>query len=285
MDTIPHTWAGRIAMSCCLTLGLIGAPVSGAQGQEGMKVILDSETFSPQAVKDLDPVAVQVTAIIDALIPGHPRDYPSGGIVCFDATKSAGSVAWQNNPPPITLTGPKLPGEPGATVAGTLRIALFGIQPSDKWRLALQLSHELAHVKMGARIDNYLEETFAVAASYEVLRRLGFEGYLLKNKGIDLEGLPPQIQKSISWGEWKQIGVYWIERSKLQGNRMDDRPFQTLGAILLLRDRGPNWSDLFDISRFNSCPVSTTVEPFRVCPPDISKMRRAKHELKALGLR
>ncbi|MDR3753238.1 MAG: hypothetical protein P4K93_10650 [Terracidiphilus sp.] len=255
-----------------------------AQTAAPTKVILDHETFSQVAIKEFEPVAAQVSSLIDSLIPGFAKGYPPAGIICFEAPPNLGE-GWGANPPPITLTGPKLPGEPSETVAGTIRIALFKVQPRDKFRFAFQLSHELAHVKMGPRSDNFLDETFAVAVSYEVLRRLGYEGYLLINQGLYVQDLPLQIQKSVSYGKWKDAQIYWLDQAQKQGESMGDRPFQTLGAFLLLRGRGPRWNDLLNISYLNSCPNRVADDQFHICPPDLPRMRVASRELRALGFK
>ncbi len=90
-----------------------------------------------------------------------------------------------------------------------MRIALNGIQPFDRWRLVYQLSHELAHVKMGVRIDNSLIETFATAVSTEVLRRLGFQGYLMRVEGEDIQILPELIQQQLAYNKWADLKSYW----------------------------------------------------------------------------
>src|SRR5262249_48050974 len=41
--------------------------------------------------------------------------------------------------------------------------------------LVLELGHELAHIKMDPRYDNYLVETFAMAVSLRTLKALHFE--------------------------------------------------------------------------------------------------------------
>ncbi len=238
---------------------------SQAQPPAPTKVILDHETFSPQAIKEFEPVAAEVSSLIDSLIPGFARGYPPAGIICFEAPLNSGQ-AWGASPPPITLTGPKLPGEPNGTVAGTIRIALFQVQPKDKFRFAFQLSHELAHVKMGPMSDNYLDETFAVAVSYEILRRLGYQGYLLINEGLYIQDLPLQIQKSVSYGNWKDAQTYWLDQGQKQGESMGDRPFQMLGALLLLRGRGPQWEDLLNISYYASRKTRAKSIGFQVQP-------------------
>ena len=265
------------------SLSLILPIQSHCQVEDPMRVRLDTETFSPKFSQEFQPLANQVATLVDKLIPGKPKDYPDEGILCFDAP-----LAWDKTyplgPAPITLAGPKLPLEPKQSKGGTIRVALSAVQPSNKWRLAFELSHELAHVKMGVRSDNYLDETFAVAVSFEVLRQLGFQGYLLMSEGMYLHQLPPQIQKAISSGQWSEVRDYWLSQAASEGDTIRDRPFQTLGALLLLRDRCPKWTDLFDISSHIMCPTEQGIGTFQICPPNLTKMKNFRREFKALGL-
>jgi hypothetical protein len=241
------------------------------QSVKTTRVILDRETFRAETRDSLQSIADQVAALVDSLIPGQGKDYPEEGIICFEASR-----AWSSDiahPAPITLVGPKLMGEPAATKSNTIRIALNGIQPFDKWRLAYQLSHELAHVKMGTRIDNYLYETFAVAVSFEVLRRLGFQGYLLRVKGEEIQSLPEVIQENLTYNKWADLESYWQSRSTAEGEAINDRPIQTLGAILLERAHQPNWPMLLRVSEFSVCASSPSPNSFQLCPPDISRMK------------
>ena len=248
-----------------------------------MRVILDTETFSPQALANLGPTAANVAALVDELIPGTPANYPLGGILCFEATPAWGGP-WVSSSPPITLAGPKLPHEPIQSKGGAIRIAVFGVQPSDNWRFAFQLAHELGHVEMGATGDNYLDETFATALSFEVLRRLGYQGYLLRVEGDFVSQLPPKVQESLAFGRWEEIQRYWLTETKDQGMRMDDRPLQTLGALLLLRGSGPKWADLLNIAALNDCPSRTAAVSLQICPPDFARIKKkARRELKDLG--
>jgi len=269
-----------------LSLALMFAGAHGSLGQPGTvtRVILDRETFSPQSLKEFEPLAIEVSGVVDTLIPGTPIDYPKSGIICFEAPVNWAQIDDGAHPAPITLSGPKNRGEPIGTVAGTIRIALNGVQrPIDTSRFIFQLSHELAHVKMGALSSNYLIETFAVAVSFEVLRRTGYQGYLLKNEGIFIEGLPLQIQKALSLGKWVEIQNYWQRQVSNQGKRLDDRPFQTIGALLMLRGKGPKWANLSGIASLSLCTSRAPAGQFQICPPDLRKMGRIRHELKALG--
>lgn len=199
--------------SVCLTLSLVPSSAESKEFQ-GMKVILAPSTFTPDALKELQPIAEQVAQVVDKIIPGTPPDYPPEGIVCFEAPGRWSTPAYREMGyavPPVTINGPRVVDEPQETVSNTVRIVVSGVQAPDKWKFVLQLSHELAHVKMGVRTDNYLDETFAVAFSFEVLRRFGYEGYLLENEGILLHQLPLAPQKALALEQWKEVQAYWLD--------------------------------------------------------------------------
>ena len=80
--------------------------------------------------------------------------------------------------------------------------------------------------------------------------------------------------------------AYWLANSKTQGLKIDDRPFQTLGAMLILREKGgPHWAELLNASSANVCADSLSAGTFKVCDPDLPKMRGEKSFLLLLGLR
>jgi len=202
-----------------------------------MRVILDQETFGASAAS-LQPVADRVASEVDSLIPGTVHDYPENGIICFEPESS-----WSGDPShraPITLIGPKLLGEPAATSGNTISIALYGVKPDYQWRLVYQLSHELVNVKMGVRASNYLIETFAVAVSYEVLRKMGGDGYAKLAKALEVVELPEQVQAQLRAKGWPALEAYWQNGIASQMGKMNDRPFQTLGYLLLERSGEPN---------------------------------------------
>jgi hypothetical protein len=247
-----------------------------------MRVILDRETFGASAAS-LQPVADRVASEVDNLIPGTPSDYPENGIICFEPESSWSSDP--SHPAPITLIGPKLLGEPAATSGNTIRIALYGVKPDYQGRLIYQLSHELAHVKMGVRASNYLVETFAVAVPYEVLRRMDADGYAQLAKALDLAKLPEQVQAQLNAKDWPALEAYWQSGIASQTGKMNDRPFQTLGYLLLGRSGEPNWAFLLSIAYFDDCNVTDPQFPTRICSPDTPRMARLGLNLNPLGYR
>ncbi len=237
------------------------------------RVLLDPETFPvKEETAVLQAVADRVAQEVDALIPGPGPGVGGDPIICFEIPP-----AWQKmgiQAAPLTLHGLKLPGEPTGVRAGTVRIALSSVRPHDRWRLAYQLSHELAHIKMGVLIDNYLIETFAVAVSDEVLRRMGMYGYLLRSEGDEIQALPEPIQRALALELWPEVRDYWQAKRRLQGSRITDRPFQDVGVYLLRGSHKLKWSLLLDVGRLASCPVTTPASVTNVCPPDTDAMTR-----------
>lgn len=252
-----------------------------ASGNMPINVILDRGSFYPETYSLFQAIANQVVAQVNLLIPGTPPDVSEDDIVCFETNPTFEASSGHSGP--IVLIGPKLAGEPAATSAGTIRIAVNAVQPGFLQRFAFQLSHELAHVKMGPQIDNALIETFATATSYEVMRRLGYNDYVKLAISADLELLPPEIQVQLSSGETEPLRKYWQSQIVIEWNRMDDRPMQTLGALLLKMGDEPRWELLLGISAFSHCADSPSRWPVKLCPPDVKKIAQVGLSLKSLG--
>ena len=271
----------------CLCVSLLAVSEScQAQSTTPLKVRLDSETFPPLALKALQPIADRIAEMIDEMIPGPPLDYPQGGLDAFIAPPFWNSPDWIAkgfSPPPVTFSGAKALGEPKQTKAGTVRIAMILNEKPIEWQFAFQLSHELAHVKMGVRTDNYLDETFATAVSFEVLRRLGYFGYLLTVEGSYVEQLAPAIQTALATGDWTTVQRYWRNTAMTEGKTLNNRAFQIVGALLLLRDRGVRWSSLYMLWKYNDCSAQTPANRFDICSPDLRSMQSIKVELEKLG--
>ena len=235
----------RCLMRPFITLGVVAfilldsSPTLKAQVAPRTTVILDQETFGGESYAALQHLADVVALVVDDLIPGplsRPKPEP---IICFEASEGWGGNP--SHPAPITLTGPKLVGEPVATRGGTVRIAAFRIRSVYGRRFVMQLAHELAHVKMGTAIDNALIETFATAVSYEALRRLSFFDYLTPMLQTDIRSLPEAVQTQLAGGDLPGLRKYWQEQMESRWMLMNDRAFQTLGALLLQMGNQPLW--------------------------------------------
>ncbi len=264
---------------------LLLPPILAAQPRPvTLKIKLDQETFTPAARTELQPIADMVAQLVDKLIPGAPLDYPPLGILCFEAPVLWQSKEWHFSAAPVTLSGLKLLGEPERSTGGQLRIALSVVEGyNDAPQFVFQLSHELAHVKMGHRTDNYLDETFAVALSFKALKELGYQDYLVATERSFVALLPPIVRNELTLGMWSLLRSYWQAEASRQGNRQDDRAFQTLGALLLEHDGGQDWSKLYGLWRFNVCSAMIPAGGYQTCPPNLLHMNGLGRELMALG--
>jgi len=137
------------------------------------KLVLDPHFLMQAGAKDETD---QINQKVDQLIPGEPpelRGKPVYVSTSNDCSAKGGL--------PVTVEGPRQLAEEADVEKYGARIYLCGVTVSNTIygeRLAFQLGHELAHVKMGATVDNYLMETFAVGVSFEVLKSLGCFTYL-----------------------------------------------------------------------------------------------------------
>jgi hypothetical protein len=185
---------------------------------------------------------------------------------------------------PITISATtRYAHEPSAVVAGRTRIALYGVEPLRRERFVYQLAHELAHVKMGVRLNNYLIETLAVTVSHEVLVRMGMIAYLQIDFNTDMLQLPEAVQAAYRTADIMALRAYWQSMIPREGLRVDDRPFQALGAALI-RMRTVRWESLLGVGLMNSnCPLNNPPRNYSACPPDLQRMMVIAPILESLG--
>ena len=269
---------------CAATYAAL-TPVVSAQFPT--RIALDRASFSPVQYEDLQLLANSVAAAVDQLIPGRVSEFVRGDIICFQTNAQELTGLDPSLIPPLTIsTDYKLPYEPSSTLAGRTRIALFEVEPryapSYRERFVYQLSHELAHVKMGVRVDNYLIETLAVAVSHEVLVRLGMTPYANLEFNEQMHHLPGEVQRLYAAGDVNSALRYWQSRIPAEAAVIDDRPFQTLGAALI-RARTVPWASLLGIAFATDCPLNNPPMNARLCAPDIQKMGPIQPVLLSLG--
>ena len=269
------------------------------QGKTG--IILDQDTFPSPTRLALKYEADRVSAAVDNLIPGQVGSYSTSDILCFVAP-----ATWDNDPqgpPPITLVGTRRSGEPNAVHPHALRIALHRKVLQDGGEFIFELSHELAHVKMDARFDNYLIETFAVAVSLRALKELGFNQYRRDVIRLYINQLPASIRSTVvsiddpqGWGKavLKNVTTYWQREIQNQNPTLLgawDFSFATLGALILEAYQQPVWSNLLGTAANSGQCVLSNGRPatpadaaeFKSCKPVILKMGKVGPALKALG--
>ena len=253
-----------------------------------VRLVATANGWSLATVAKLQPLADKTARIIDELVPGPSQDYPSDGIICFEAPLTW--VADGNAPAPITYANGLVKDDPPEAHGGVVRIALGDGSAVSPEEFVFQLSHELAHVKMGHRVDNYLEETFATAVSFEVLTRFGYSAYIPIATKSYLENLPVETLEALANGKWKVTRRYWSQRARMEPPKdlraiATERGFQMVGAHLILHDRHVRWQELIGASVSNPCTASTSADGFSVCLPDLSRMRAQRSLLKPLGLK
>lgn len=263
-------------------------------------VLLDRETFPSARYGSMQSIADKVALTIDQLIPGEVESYPRAGIVCFIAR-----AAWKldgGHFPPITLVGPKEVGEPGRTHPNTVRIALndqvLQRTYSGEPELVFELAHELAHIKMDARYDNYLDETFAVSVSLKVLSEFGFDEYrrdTIRKFIWDSDSLPQSIKSAIERQDWNEAALFWQSQSRRQKSNQFGSwnvTFGMLGSLILETVQQPVWGQLLGFGAISDkcvlsdgTPVNVTDSAmrFKVCLPAIGRMNKLSPALKVLG--
>jgi hypothetical protein len=271
-----------ILLACAVVCGI--CPCISAQISFPTKVALDHETFSPSDYLALQQLADTVARTVDELIPGRMSEFIYGDILCYQVRETDDSALEAAVHAPITVSATiRYAHEPSAVVAGRTRIALYGVEPLRRERFVYQLAHELAHVKMGVRLDNYLIETLAVAVSHEVLIRMGMIAYLQIDFNTDMLHLPESVQAAYRTADTVALSTYWQSVISSEGLRVDDRPFQALGAALI-RMRAVKWQSLLGVGLMNSnCPLNNPPSNYTTCPPDLQRMMAIAPILESLG--
>jgi hypothetical protein len=140
---------------------------------------------------------------------------------------------------------------------------------------------------MGARADNYLVETFAVAVSYEVLQRMGENSYTQLARSIDFAKLPDQVQTQLNAKDWPALETYWQSGIPSQAGKPNDRPFQTLKRLYTcyLKNLRSQTGLFSGIAYFDDCKVVNSDFPTRICPPDLPRIAQLGLNLSPLGYR
>jgi len=115
-----------------------------------INVILDRGSFYPETYSLFQAIANQVVAQVNLLIPGTPPDVSEDDIVCLKLIRHLKRrVATQAN----RVNRPKTRRGTGRNERGYYPDCRQRGSAGVLQRFAFQLSHELAHVKMGPQID------------------------------------------------------------------------------------------------------------------------------------
>jgi hypothetical protein len=225
----------------------------------------------------MSDTAARVVAVIEQMIPESPDYSAANRVTCFVAPEY-----WTDRP--VTIIGKVRSGEPKSSQANHIRIAVTSnVLPGAYQRFAFQLAHELAHVKMDPRIDNKLVETFAVAISFEVIHRLGFESYVETNQHYYSLPLPSQVRSAISKKQLDKLSLYLRFRWKDEESRLPDYSLQMIGAVLIRSHRDFPWKSLRGIALKSTCRVDADRSEMRYCALDDSAVPELRGYLNELG--
>ncbi len=224
------------------------------------RIVLDPTTFPKISRPLLQETADQVAKTIDELIPG---DYPgssSSTILCFVADGK-----WADKP--RALVGKPWKIEPPGARLYTMRVALTPqVLPGAWQRLVFQLAHELAHLKMDARVDNNALEAFAVAVSLEVLHRLEYDPYRESNERFYTQSIPPEVMSALNRGEWGTVGLYLRYEWRREYAENWDQATHFVAAIALRKIAGFPWERLLNIGAGAECGSNRLHGRARYCP-------------------
>lgn len=157
--------------------------------------------------------------------------------------------------------------EPAGASKYSMRIAVTPeVLPGAWQRLVFQLSHELAHLKMDARVDNNVLESFAVAVSLETLHRLGYDAFRESNEKYYTQSIPAEVKAALSRKDWDSVGLYlryaWRNESR---DREWDQANQFVGAIAI-RSVGFRWEQLLNLGAQGDCGSEKANGRAKYCP-------------------
>ena len=270
-------WTLVLLVAFCCALG------SRAKAQvPPTKVLLDQASFRTSDRNRLQLLADRVATQVDRLVPGQGSGV-TGSILCYQVHEGELDFEQEIGAPVTISANLRYPHEPNDVVPGQIRIALFAIDPLREGRFVYQLSHELAHVKMGATVSNYLIETFAVAMALEVTQRVGFASHVDLEIADEMQYLPAVEQTLYLHRDYAGLRRYWQQQVVQQTSWIQNRPFQTLGAVLLENSAVP-WPQFLGIALENgNCPLHNPPTNFISCSPDLPRMLRVRSSLEALG--
>ena len=218
-----------------------------------------------------DRVAVEVDRLIPGqVIPGQAPSYPAGGIFCYIAGDA-----------PVTLLGARQnDASQNASIGLSSRVL-----PANYAEFVFELAHELAHVKMDPRYDNYLVETFAVAVSFRVLNAVGSNAARQADIDLYTGELPRNVQSAIQREDWMTAAQYWqsqIPKQTEEPAGKSDFSFAFLGALILDSAQQPVWRDLLNAGQSSEDCAPSDGE-FKICHPALGRMGALKPALRALG--
>ena len=262
-----------ICVVLVLCLFLAGPRAKGQNAR--LRVVLDPVSFVGPAHQAMQSVADKVGRVVDQMIPGTSSE--TTDVFCFAPPPEWGHA-------PITLVGVPQPGEPATAARYRFRVAVSrSVLPADSERFAFQLAHELAHVRMDPRFDNEILETFAVAVSFEVLERMGYQAYLQAAIQSLIGPLPAEVRAALSNRSWQDVNFYLKQQRQYHEQPPFDYSIAAAGAVIIRAATVVPWSQLSGIGLKNLCPVRTDPPRFQFCALDESALPQLRPVFRLLG--
>jgi hypothetical protein len=240
------------------------------------RIVLDPSTFPPISRPLLQETADQVAKALDELIPGDYPNHRNPKILCLVAKGK-----WGDHPRAFIGKPRKI--EPAGARNYDMRIALTPeVLPGAWQRLVFQLSHELAHQKMDARVDNNAIETFAVALSLEVLHRLGYDPYREANERYYTQTVPPEVISALNRSDWQTVGLYIRYQWRLEFREDWTRPTQFVAAMALRKMGNFPWNKMLNIGATAECGSNRPEGWAQFCPLSPASLADFPESVKAV---
>ena len=240
------------------------------------RIVLDPTTFPKISRPLLQETADQVAKTVDELIPGGYPNSSSSTILCFVAHGN-----WADKP--RALVGKPWKIEPPGASRYAMRVAFTQqVLPGAWQRLAFQLAHELAHLKMDARVDNNALEAFAVAVSLEVLHRLDYDPYRESNESYYTQSIPPEVLAALNRSDWSNVGLYLRYEWRQEYSENWDQGTHFVAAIALRKIRGFPWGRLLNIGASAECGSNRPNGRARYCPLSPASLEDFPEALKSI---
>lgn len=240
------------------------------------RIVLDPTTFPKISRPLLQETADQVAKTVDELIPGGYPNSSSSTILCFVTHGD-----WADKPRAIVGRPWKI--EPPTASKYVMRVAFTPqVLPGAWQRLAFQLAHELAHLKMNARVDNNALEAFAVAVSLEVLHRLDFDPYRESNQRYYTQSIPPEVLEALNRSDWAKVGLYLRYEWRHEYREDWDQSTHFVAAIALRKIAGIPWEQLLNIGASAECGSNRSNGRARYCPLSPASLEAFPEAMKAI---
>jgi hypothetical protein len=242
------------------------------------RIVLDPTTFPKISRPLLQETADQVAKTVDELIPGGYPNSSSSTILCFVTHGN-----WTDKP--RAIVGKPWTIEPPTASRYVMRVAFTPqVLPGAWQRLAFQLAHELAHLKMDARVDNNALESFAVAVSLEVLHRLDYDSYRESNERYYTQSIPPEALAALNGSDWAKVGLYLRYEWRQEYSENWDQGTHFVAAIALRKIAGFPWERLLNIGASAECGSNRSNGRARYCPLSPASLVGFPEALKSIVL-